>query len=194
MHNGSVMKIRKTGKKTSSAKQLAARISKTDYYLDIAQKVASRSTCLRRNYGAVIVNHDQIIATGYNGAPRGTRNCIDLGVCYREALGVKRGERYELCRGIHAEQNAIIHASRFEMMGGTLYVAGVDHATGKLVDGADCCRMCKRAIVNAGIARVVIRDGTRGALEYEVADWVRDNLGELVKKGRKLVPRMVTGY
>jgi dCMP deaminase len=188
------MKARKTGKKTPASKRIPARISKTDYYLEIAQKVASRSTCLRRNYGAVIVNNDQIIATGYNGAPRGTRNCIDLGLCYREALGVKRGERYELCRGIHAEQNAIIHASRFEMMGGTLYVVGVEHATGKVVEDAECCRMCKRAIINSGIARVVIRTGNRGVVEYPVDGWVRENLGELVRKGGMLVPRMVAGY
>jgi dCMP deaminase len=170
------------------------RVSKTDYYLNLAREVATRSTCLRRNFGAVIVNNDQIIATGYNGAPRGTVNCLDVGTCYREQIGAPRGERYELCRGVHAEMNAIIHASRFEMMGGTLYVAGVDAKTKELIHGAMCCRLCKRMIINAGIERVVIRDGSDGQVDVAVASWVGGNLGELVRKGRRLVPIKLSGY
>ena len=87
------------------------RISKENYYLDIAQTVLERATCLRRIYGAIIVNNDEIISTGYNGAPRGRKNCVDMGYCTRQAARVPRGERYELCRSVHAEANAIISAS-----------------------------------------------------------------------------------
>ena len=100
------------------------RISKANYYLDIAQTVLERATCLRRVYGAIIVKNDEIISTGYNGAPRGRANCVDLGYCSREAMQVPRGERYELCRSVHAEANAIISASRRDMVGGTLYLVG----------------------------------------------------------------------
>ena len=156
--------------------------------------VAGRSTCLRRNYGAVIVKNDQIVATGYNGAPRKTVNCIDMGACYRKSLGIKPGERYELCRAIHAEQNAIIHASRFDMLDGTLYVVGLDAETGKVVGDAECCRMCKRAIINAGISKVVLRGPGGKPVEYSVEEWIRGNLGELEMRGGKLAPRMASGY
>jgi len=193
------MKTRKKTHKTPGRRPAGAgksgRVSKTDYYLDIAGKVATRSTCLRRNYGAVIVSNDQIIATGYNGAPRGTMNCIDVGTCYREMIGVKRGERYELCRGVHAEMNAIIHASRFDMLGGTVFVAGIDPKTKEPLEGAMCCRMCKRVIINAGISRVVIRDGRAGIIEVDVdGDWVRKNMGELRVKGGKAFPVRLSGY
>ena len=104
------------------------RRDKENYYLDIAETVAERGTCLRRNFGAIIVNKDQIISTGYVGAPRGRRNCIDLGYCVRESLQIPRGERYELCRSVHAEANAIIHASRNDTLGGTLYLVGKNAA------------------------------------------------------------------
>ncbi len=107
------------------------RISKENYYLDIAQTVLERATCLRRVYGAIIVKNDEIISTGYNGAPRGRRNCVDMGFCTREALKVPRGERYELCRSVHAEANAIISASRRDMVGGTLYLVGRNAQTGR---------------------------------------------------------------
>lgn len=170
------------------------RISKDEYYLDIAQRVASRSTCLRRGFGAVIVNNDQIIATGYNGAPRKTRNCMDVGVCYRDQVGARPGENYELCRGVHAEMNAIIHASRFDMLGGTMYVAGIDPVTQKSIPGAGCCRLCKRMIINAGIERVVIREGAGGLQDIPVRRWIRSNLGELKRKGGRFVPVKVSGY
>ena len=117
------------------------RRDKTNYYLDIAQTVSSRGTCLRRNYGAIIVNHDQIIATGYTGAPRGRKNCCDLGFCLRVKMGIPRGERYEMCRSVHAEANAIIAASRDACIGATMYVVGLDAQTGELVKDANSCQM-----------------------------------------------------
>jgi dCMP deaminase len=134
-----------------------ARRDKINYYLDIAETVAARGTCLRRNFGAIIVKNDQIISTGYVGAPRGRKNCSDLGVCTRERMGVPRGERYELCRSVHAEANAIIHASRTDMTDATLYLVGKE-ADGSYVQNANPCAMCKRLIINAGIAKVVVRD------------------------------------
>ena len=107
------------------------RRDKTNYYLDIAETVAKRSTCLRRHYGAVIVNHDEIVSTGYAGAPRGRKNCSDLNRCVRTELGIPRGERYELCRSVHAEANAIISASREKMIGSTLYLVGSEASTGE---------------------------------------------------------------
>ena len=151
-----------------------ARISKENYYLDIAETVLERATCLRRTYGAIIVNNDEIIATGYNGAPRGRANCTDLGYCSREAMRVPRGERYELCRSVHAEANAIISASRRDMVGATLYLVGRDAQTGDLLSDATSCSMCRRLVINSGISRVVIR---RTPAEFEVVD-VRDWVAE----------------
>ncbi len=151
------------------------RIDKENYYLDIAQTVLERSTCLRRWYGAIIVRNDEIVATGYNGAPRGRANCNELGVCIRERLQVPRGERYELCRSVHAEANAIISASRNECIGATLYLVGRDALTGQLLPDATSCAMCRRTIINAGIARVVIR---RTETEYTVVDvqeWIEND-------------------
>ena len=133
------------------------RISKENYYLDIAETVLERATCLRRVYGAIIVSNDEIIATGYNGAPRGRKNCTDLGFCSREALNVPRGERYELCRSVHAEANAIISAARRDMIGGTLYLVGRSAADGELLHDTTSCAMCRRMIINSGITRVVNR-------------------------------------
>ena len=149
------------------------RISKENYYLDIAETVLERATCLRRVYGAIIVTNDEIIATGYNGAPRGRKNCTDLGFCSREALNVPRGERYELCRSVHAEQNAIINASRSEMLGATLYLVGLENRTGGYVEAAAPCSLCKRMIINAGIERVIVRDTRDTYRTFEVdEEWV----------------------
>ena len=151
------------------------RISKENYYLDIAQTVLERATCLRRVYGAIIVKNDEIISTGYNGAPRGRANCVDMGYCSREAMRVPRGERYELCRSVHAEANAIISASRRDMAGGTLYLVGRDARTGELLGVATACAMCRRMVINAGLSRVVIR---RTETEYDVvnvSDWVAED-------------------
>lgn len=150
------------------------RISKENYYLDIAETVLERATCLRRIYGAIIVKNDEIISTGYNGAPRGRANCVDMGYCSREAMKVPRGERYELCRSVHAEANAIISAARRDMIGATLYLVGRDAKSGELIR-AGSCTMCKRQIINAGIERVVYRVS---ASEYEticVNDWIEND-------------------
>ena len=148
------------------------RVSKRNYYLDIAETVLERATCLRRVYGAIIVKNDVILSTGYNGAPRGRANCTDLGYCTREAMKVPRGERYELCRSVHAEANAIISASRRDMVGGTLYLVGRDAQTGELLKDATSCSMCRRLVINSGLEQVVIR---RTETEFDVVnvrDWV----------------------
>lgn len=151
------------------------RVSKTNYYLDIAETVSQRSTCLRRRFGAIIVKNDVIVSTGYNGAPRGRQNCNDIGVCMRDKLGIPRGERYELCRSIHAEANAIISASREQMLGSTLYLCCTDPKTGEIVGGMNCCMMCKRQVINAGIAKVVIRNNKFEYTEIDVSDWIEDD-------------------
>ncbi|MEA4831813.1 hypothetical protein SDC9_145908 [bioreactor metagenome] len=153
----------------------AERRSKENYYLDIAQAVAERSTCLRKKYGAIIVKNDSIVSTGYVGAPRGRKNCCDLNYCQREKLNVPRGERYELCRSVHAEANAIIAASREEMLGATLYLTSIDVKTGELIPDACCCQMCKRLVINAGIEKVIIRNSTDEYTVYNVSDWVDDD-------------------
>lgn len=148
------------------------RRDKHNYYLDMADVARERGTCLRRNYGAVIVNHDTIVSTGYEGAPRGRANCSDLGYCVRQKRGIPRGERYEFCRSVHAEANAIINASHDRMMGATLYLVGREADTGALVADADCCTMCKRMVINAGIERVVIRRTQDTYDVVNVRDWV----------------------
>ena len=151
------------------------RVSKENYYLDIAQTVTERATCLRRIYGAIIVKNDEIISTGYNGAPRGRKNCVDLGCCTREAMRVPRGERYELCRSVHAEANAIISAARRDMAGGTIYLVGRDAQTGELLPDADSCAMCRRQIINAGLERVVIRRTPTEFVTIPVRNWVEED-------------------
>ena len=133
------------------------RKDKENYYLDIAETVMIRSTCRRRRYGAIIVLNDEIIATGYNGAPRGRKNCLDRGVCMRDELNIPQGERYELCRSVHAEANAIISAARRDMIGSTLYLSGIDARTGELLADTTSCSMCRRLIINAGIEKTVCR-------------------------------------
>ena len=147
------------------------RIVKENYYLDIAETVLERSTCLRRQYGAIIVRNDEIVATGYNGAPRGRKNCSDLGYCVREQMRVPRGGRYDLCRSVHAEANAIISASRNECIGGDIYLVGRDAATGEYYPGTTPCAMCRRLIINAGIAQVVCRTGAAEYTTTLVRDW-----------------------
>lgn len=151
------------------------RVDKTNYYLDIAQTVAERGTCLRRNFGAIIVKNDGIIATGYNGAPRGRKNCCDVGECTREKLGVPRGQRYELCRSVHAEANCIISAPRAEMLGSALYLACLDAKSGELAGNTEPCSMCKRLIINAGIERVFVRDSAEKFTEFVVSDWIEND-------------------
>ena len=154
---------------------MANRISKHNYYLDIAQTVSERSTCLRKRYGAIIVKNDSILSTGYNGAPRGRANCNEIGVCMREKLNIPRGERYELCRSVHAEANAIISASRNECIGGDLYLAGHDARTGEILHDATSCSMCRRMIINAGIRRVVIRNTREEFTVVPVENWINED-------------------
>ena len=158
------------------------RRDKRNYYLDLAEVVSNRGTCLRRRYGAVIVKNDEVISTGYAGAPRGRQNCSDLGYCIRAQLGVPRGERYELCRSVHAEANAIISASRDKMLNATLYLTGVE-ADGSYVSNSCCCSMCKRMVINAGIKEVVIRDDHDNFRVIPVTDWIEDDESLVGKKG-----------
>ena len=151
------------------------RRDKHNYYLDIAETVLERGTCLRRNYGSIIVKNDEIIATGYTGAPRGRMNCNDLGFCRREQLNVPRGTKYELCRSVHSEANAIISAARRDMIGATLYLVGKDAKTGELVEQANSCTMCKRLIINAGIEKVYIRDTKDTYREILVEQWINQD-------------------
>ena len=158
------------------------RRSKDDYYLGIADAVLNRSTCLRRKYGAIIVKADEILSTGYNGAPRGRDNCSDLGFCTREHLNIPSGERYELCRSVHAEQNAIISCSRRDMLGSILYLVGRDAKTGELIK-AEPCSLCRRFILNAGIEKIVARNQDNGIDVVFVSDWINndDSLPEIKK-------------
>ena len=135
-----------------------ARIDKNNYYLDIAKSVAERSTCLRKKVGCVIVNNDEIISTGYNGAPRGRKNCIDLGYCVKKKCfpDIRHGG-YDACRSVHAEQNAIISASRKDMIGGTLYLSLFKVENGEYDPGANSCQMCRKMIINSGIKKVIVR-------------------------------------
>lgn len=151
------------------------RIDKNNYYLDLAEIVSKRGTCLRRNFGAVIVNNDEVISTGYTGSPRGRKNCIDIGKCIRMELNIEHGQRYELCRSVHAEANAIISASRNEMIGSSLYLCGIEKETGDYVTNANSCSMCKRLIINAGISKVFIRDTKDSYRIIEVTDWIEND-------------------
>ena len=150
------------------------RKGKENYYLDIAETVLERGTCLRRNYGAVIVKNDVIVSTGYAGAPRGRQNCSDLGQCTRKKHDVPHGERYELCRSVHAEANAIIAADREQMLGSTLYLTCHDDE-GRLVEDTGPCLMCRRLIINAGISRVICRNTPEKFTVIRVLDWVEND-------------------
>jgi len=151
------------------------RRDKINYYLDIAETVLERSTCLRLHYGAIIVRNDEIVSTGYNGAPRGRANCSDLQYCVREELKIPSGMRYELCRSVHAEANAIISAAREQTLGATLYLACRNAKTGELVSGTTSCAMCKRLIINAGIKQVVIRETKDEYTVVDVDEWIRND-------------------
>ena len=148
------------------------RKGKINYYLDIAEAILARGTCLRRNYGAIIVNNDEIVSSGYTGSPRGRQNCIDIGHCTRQKLNIPRGERYELCRSVHAEANAIISAARKDMIGATLFLVGRDMETGELDSKAESCSMCKRLIINAGIETVIVRNSPEEYTITNVRDWI----------------------
>lgn len=151
------------------------RIDKINYYLDIAESVLERSTCIRRCFGAVIVKNDEIISTGYNGAPRGRKNCSDLGYCMREKLNIPRGERYELCRSVHGEENAIISASRKDMIGSSLYLVSKNFDNDEYVKDARPCAMCKRVIINSGIEKIYIRNDKEKYTEINVNDFITND-------------------
>lgn len=148
------------------------RRDKINYYLDLADVVSKRGTCLRRNYGAVIVKNDEVISTGYVGSPRGRKNCSDLGYCIRQKMNIPRGERYELCRSVHAEANAIISAEREKMIGSTIYLSGREVSTGEIIKNSCCCSMCKRMVINAGIKNVIVRDTEEDYRIIDVEDWI----------------------
>ncbi|MCR5829360.1 MAG: cytidine deaminase [Lachnospiraceae bacterium] len=159
------------------------RRDKINYYLDLAEVVAHRSTCLRRHYGAVIVKNDEVISTGYVGAPRGRANCSDIGTCIRTELGIPRGERYELCRSVHAEANAIISASRRDMIGASLFLTGMEADTGEYIKNSNSCSMCKRMIINSGIEKVYVRDDKENYRVIEVSTWIEDDESLIGKFG-----------
>ncbi len=151
------------------------RRDKINYYLDLAEVVSKRGTCLRKLYGAVIVKNDEVISTGYVGAPRGRKNCSDLGVCIRQKMNIPRGERYEMCRSVHAEANAIISAEREKMVGASLYLVGKEAGTGAYVKNSNCCSMCKRLVINAGIETVYVRDDEDHYRVVQVRDWIEQD-------------------
>jgi dCMP deaminase len=157
-----------------------SRPSKDDYYLGIAREVSRRGTCLRRNFGAVIVKDDHIVSTGYNGAPRGVKNCLDLGVCPRQKAGIPAGERYELCRSVHAEANAIISASINDMRDSTIYLCALSRDSGEVFGGRPC-KMCTRLIINAGIKKVVVREKDNSFSIYSVDDWIKEDDPDITK-------------
>ena len=151
------------------------RKDKINYYLDIAEVVAERSTCLRRKFGSIIVNNDEILATGYNGAPRGRENCDELKYCLRNKFEIPRGERYEMCRSVHSEPNAIMSAGRKNCIDATLFMVGLDAKTNEITEGSAPCMMCKRLCINAGIKEVVVREPNNKYTIYKVLDWVKDD-------------------
>jgi dCMP deaminase len=155
-------------------------MSKEQYYLQLAADAAKRSTCLKRNYGAILVKDDRIISTGYNGAPRGRKNCTDIGSCPR--LQVPSNTDYSLCRSVHAEANAIIHANYSDMIDSVLYLAGWDCLTGKEVEVTEPCPMCKRMIINAQINRVIVPDGKDGYTVFPVKKWTLPNMDDSIPK------------
>lgn len=151
------------------------RRDKINYYLDLAEVALERSTCLRKKWGAIIVKNDEIIASGYNGAPRGRKNCIDLNYCMREKLNIPRGERYEMCRSVHAEANAIISAARKDTIGATLYMVGKEATNEEYVKNACSCSMCKRMIINAGIEKLIVRNTKDEYTEISVSNFIEND-------------------
>ena len=144
---------------------MTARPCKDEYYLNIAQAVSERSTCIRRHYGVVIVNNDEIIATGYNGNPRGMKNCCDIGACSKkDGHHNSSPDSYNVCRSVHAEMNALMSARRSEMIGATLYISGFDVDEQAVLDDPVPCPICLRMIQNSGIARVVNKRGDVGCM------------------------------
>lgn len=159
---------------------MSKRVDKTNYYLDIAETVAERSTCLRKQYGCIIVKNDEIISTGYSGAPRGRENCIDIGRCTKKEIypDIHHGG-HDACRSVHAEQNAIISAARKDMLESTMYLVGKRIDTKKYEEGAMSCQTCRKLIINAGIEEVIVRISKNKYIIVNVADWIaKDELLE----------------
>lgn len=157
------------------------RPSKDEYYLGIAEAVSARGTCIRRRFGAIIVKNDRIVSTGYVGAPRGRVNCCDRGKCFRMENNIPCGQRYELCRSVHAEMNAIINASKEELEGATLYLVGIE-PDGTYTPDADCCSMCKRVIINSGVAKVIFKDN-KGIRTTNVEEWIKNDDSLTIHEG-----------
>ena len=153
---------------------MSNRVDKINYYLDIAETVAERSTCLRKHYGCIIVKNDEIISTGYSGAPRGRENCIDLGYCTKKKIypDVRHGG-YDACRSVHAEQNAIISAARKDMLGSTMYLVGKRTDSKEYEEGAMSCQTCRKLAINAGIERVIVRTSKTEYIEVDVNEWIK---------------------
>lgn len=152
------------------------RPDKINYYLDIAETVAERSTCLNKNWGSIIVKNDEIISTGYNGSPRGITNCLDKGYCTKNTKKIERGTGYENCLAVHSEMNSIISAGRNEMIGSTLYLVGVDKRTNNYVNNPSPCKLCRRMIINAGIKEVITRINKNEYKIINVDDWYENDL------------------
>lgn len=151
------------------------RVSKDQYYLGIAEEVARRSTCFRRSIGAIIIKNDQIISTGYVGAPRKTKDSLEHGFCLRDKLNIPHGQRYELCRSVHAEQNAIINAARagVSLLGGDMYIYGSVPGNSQPINAFPCF-ICKKMLINAGLDRVICSTSERKMKIFRIKDWVRD--------------------
>lgn len=152
--------------------KLPSRIDKINYYLDIAETTSERATCLKRRYGSIIVKNDSLIASGFNGSPRGMQSCLDMNRCMR--ANAERGTDYSSCTSIHSEQNAIIHASREQMLNSDLYLVGIEQSTGNYVENAEPCSLCKRFIINAGIKNVYVRVNKTEYKLFKVDDWKKD--------------------
>ena len=155
---------------------MSKRVDKINYYLDIAETVSERSTCLRKHYGCIIVKNDEIISTGYSGAPRGRENCIDLGKCTKKEIypDIRHGG-YDACRSVHAEQNAIISAARKDMIGSAMYLVGKRTDNSKYEEGAMSCQTCRKLIINAGIEKVFVRNSKNEYIRVDVNDWINND-------------------
>jgi len=167
------------------------RITKDEYYLNIAKNVALRSTCLCVTFGCIIVKDDQIVSTGYVGAPRGTKDCLDLGYCIRRKKNVPSGSNYEMCRSVHAEMNAIINAARagVSILGGDLYLYCMKNEAGGKFSPVDSypCLLCKKMIINAGINKFIGNTEKDKVISYKISDWVKSwkTLDDLTKDNNK---------
>ncbi len=151
------------------------RTTKNEYYLGIAKEVARRSTCFRRSIGAIIIRDDQIISTGYVGAPRKTKDSFEHGECLRDKLNIPHGQRYELCRSVHAEQNAIINAARagVSLLGGDMYIYGSTYAEHRPIDAFPCF-ICKKMIINCGLNQVISSTADGGMKTFRISQWAKD--------------------